>query len=603
MVAGTGSTLELWETKGTPRVYLIVHNDLVVAILAVEHLLRSHKVRHAQHSYPAHYLAPPTLRTMHAAAGCPTTTTTTTTTSAVHHSQQKEQQWSNSSPEAACKAPGYAVVATVTGAGSPPDIIWRPSTPDQAANRTQQTGQKQMSLFDTLKPLRSSSTHDSTPHVADADAAASCVAQDQVVSPGPSRFTTTPLVTPVALCRVPYTTHSAPLPMYPSTCGTHQGVHDPFRASVNGTSPYSEPPPRWCEATGNEDVQPGSMHSSTPLDTVVGAGAANSMAEGCAGAQKSATAARRARMAAAAAMVRPSRRRRGSRMARMQAQPAQVLSAPAHCAQPAMLPVGAHACQQQQPVGGQSGCVSGSNVLHASAALHAALTHHAVATGPPSLGKRKVAECSSPRGATCTLGRPCHIPRDRPPSDGLLSTVDVCMSDSCQIDLDPTAAAANRPEALQEHANCTHDGCAVGACIAEAEQHSYEAVNGNSCKATAVFETANDSSTQTHQQGLRSDAEPAVENRSKRGGREKPRAVLGVRMLWVARSYRGKGLAEHLLDVARQDVCMTLGGAATRQEVAWASWLVDALGFASQYCAGPEHVLLFNELHCGSKKD
>ena len=84
-----------------------------------------------------------------------------------------------------------------------------------------------------------------------------------------------------------------------------------------------------------------------------------------------------------------------------------------------------------------------------------------------------------------------------------------------------------------------------------------------------------------------------VQQKAKSCQRRQPRAVLGVRRLWVARNYRGKGLAERLLDVARRDVPVTLGGAAPRQEVAW-EWLANALWFASQYCGGPEHVLLFS---------
>ena len=58
MVAGTGSTLDLWEkTKGTSQVYLIVRHDLVVGILAVEHLLKTHRVRHADRTYPPHDLS------------------------------------------------------------------------------------------------------------------------------------------------------------------------------------------------------------------------------------------------------------------------------------------------------------------------------------------------------------------------------------------------------------------------------------------------------------------------------------------------------------------------------------------------------------------
>jgi hypothetical protein len=69
-----------------------------------------------------------------------------------------------------------------------------------------------------------------------------------------------------------------------------------------------------------------------------------------------------------------------------------------------------------------------------------------------------------------------------------------------------------------------------------------------------------------------------------------PRAILGVRGLWVAEGCRRRGVARHLLDVARA-TCM-LGHMPTPQEVVWASWLTEAAHFAAAYCGGCENVRL-----------
>ena len=107
IAAGIGGTLDVWDTKGTPRVYLIVCNDLVVGFLAVEDLLRSHVVKFAHRTNLAQYLRAP-VPSAPRPFGPPSVQTTSGTSSALYtsaactgrHGQHKEQQRGNCSPSA-----------------------------------------------------------------------------------------------------------------------------------------------------------------------------------------------------------------------------------------------------------------------------------------------------------------------------------------------------------------------------------------------------------------------------------------------------------------------------------------------------------------------
>jgi len=70
----------------------------------------------------------------------------------------------------------------------------------------------------------------------------------------------------------------------------------------------------------------------------------------------------------------------------------------------------------------------------------------------------------------------------------------------------------------------------------------------------------------------------------------KPKAVCGVRALWVNSAHRRRGLASKLLDAARAEC--TRGYVPFRREVAFAQACDEGLRFAAAYC-GSDAVLLF----------
>jgi hypothetical protein len=343
------------------------------------------------------------------------------------------------------------------------------------------------------------------------------------------------------------------------------------------------------------------VHRSTPpegLQGVTGVGTPDSDARHDVGAEQRAVSdARRARMASA--IVRH-KGRRGSRMASMRAQPtSKDLSAPTSLASPALLPVRSNgtASNLQQQAAGRDHSGNADAQQRIDSMLDDESTAVEAAKQFP-LGKRNVVECYVPvQGGDSR--NPVKGNRSCPCIEDLQSMVDMCMHDAFQVSTKPSDAAAverSMPDRPQERARSV-DGSAREHCC------DSEKLDGYKIQVPESTGVSSDSSTHSlphkHSSGIALD----VEKRAKSRRRDNTKAVLGVRLLWIARNHRGKGLAEHLLDVARQDVRFTLGRAATRQEVAWASWLVDALGFASQYCEGPEHVLLFNELHCASEKN
>lgn len=493
MVTNTDSTLDLWETKGSPRVYLVVRRGLVIGVLAVEHLLRTHKVRRANATHA-------NLCGSHGLDGC----RVATPMSADNTTHRKQSTYSSGSPEAARRASAPAAPAHCS---SPPDIICKTVTPDPTSGPAQKT-QKQLSLFDTLKTVHNSRLGVPTPQ--------------------------------------------------PAACNTTPGTLSASEEEHLASSPLH-----------NSGLAMVALQvSHTPdLETA-----------------HSTAATRRSRLAA---MVRPSGRVRGSRMARMQAPPTQVLSAPITVPQAA--PSSA-ACQQQQPPAVSSAFMAPA-APQSNALLQVHVTSEAEALKSPLISY--VAGCDTPAGVSAARHQhDCE--RD------VRFAVDVDMHNTCSTVVCPGLVS----DMAEQHAGIQVKEPAVSAFGMEV--HTHDTVCADDLKYCSNTEAATPAikacERTQHQDAVTAECNAVKSKRMRISGREKPRAVLGVRMLWVARSHRGQGLAEHLLDVARQDVCNVLGEPAARQEVAWASWLVDALEFASQYCEGPEHVLLFNELHSGHKR-
>ena len=78
--------------------------------------------------------------------------------------------------------------------------------------------------------------------------------------------------------------------------------------------------------------------------------------------------------------------------------------------------------------------------------------------------------------------------------------------------------------------------------------------------------------------------------------KHKPRALVGVRALWVAQGYRiGHSacpvVAECLLDAARVDCGARAGVVPLKGEVAWAPWVSDVSDLAADYCGGAQNII------------
>lgn len=80
--------------------------------------------------------------------------------------------------------------------------------------------------------------------------------------------------------------------------------------------------------------------------------------------------------------------------------------------------------------------------------------------------------------------------------------------------------------------------------------------------------------------------------------KDKLRALVGVRALWVAQVHRDRGRAcpavvAALLDAARADSGALSGLLPRRAEVAWASWVSDVSDLAADYCGGARSIIRY----------
>lgn len=78
--------------------------------------------------------------------------------------------------------------------------------------------------------------------------------------------------------------------------------------------------------------------------------------------------------------------------------------------------------------------------------------------------------------------------------------------------------------------------------------------------------------------------------------KEKLRALVGVRAMWVAQVHRSThhacpAVARWLLDAARADCGAQSGVVPQRAEVAWAPWVSDVSALAVDYCGGAQNII------------